>query len=206
MPPRIAPKKAKTFYTQALDYDVHLSFDVPEDVVDPFDAPEFYPPGLIATITKNDAVLTIHRKGDIALTSGDYIISSHQEFRENFPDGEVGDSDAYEWTQTGWFEIHNQQTGEKDAVLHSLSAAIAYAIENISLQAHSKQAAIAAIDAYLATHNIDPHSGHIGGEPVNTENTIFLLLRDLHNLVEDYKNSGIIDTDWDNLISAVPRT
>lgn len=122
MPTKAASKKLKRAYRKALDLDIDVSFNDPDVVIDPFDAPEFYEPGLVATISSShdSRILRIYRRESARLALDNKILNFPDEFREEFPDGELpeDDGDKTIWFETPWFELLEEQETPAGPVLH----------------------------------------------------------------------------------------
>lgn len=130
MPPRTPPKKAKALYQEALNRDVHLAFRLPEEIADPFDAPEFYEEGHVATVTNGDIRYTIWRLGYPIYAHCELILSTAEEFRENFADGvSPGDADFSFWKSNGFFEVFRGDPGGEGDVFFSLHDSVIHACD-----------------------------------------------------------------------------
>lgn len=93
--------------------------------------PEFYPHGLVLTVTVNGKSIDIHRDGQALLffdPNGVFgnvnVLRSPKEFAEAFPYGIPSDEELLDWQQNAWFDLYTPDGEHLDCVSQTLSEAV----------------------------------------------------------------------------------
>lgn len=93
--------------------------------------PEFYPRGVVLTVTVNGESIEIHRDGEALLffdPNGVFgnvnVLRSPEEFAEAFPYGIPSDEELLDWRLNAWFDLYTPEGEHLDSVSHALSDAI----------------------------------------------------------------------------------
>jgi hypothetical protein len=102
-----------------------------------FDAPEFYPEGLVAVVEIEGTIRTVLSEGErrleVATGPGAATdLSDYTEFRAHFPNGvlPLEGASGYEWLRNGWFAVYEDGEPIGDAY-DSLTNALAAAERDI---------------------------------------------------------------------------
>ena len=95
-----------------------------------FDAPEFYQFGVVAKVEGPDGKpILVSVEGERDAQYGDLHLSTYQQFRDAFPDGEMPEeSDTFVWRYNSWFAVYDDGEVMGDPMM-SLAEAVSYALD-----------------------------------------------------------------------------
>lgn len=99
-----------------------------QELVGPFDQPEFYAPGPVVAVVVDGGQFTVDRDGEALLVVADRELRTPEEFRAAFANGTLpDDGDGVEWVNNAWFGLYGpagEPVGDLDAVAYSLLEAV----------------------------------------------------------------------------------
>lgn len=96
-----------------------------------YQQPEFYPNGVVISITRDGKTVDVHRDGEALLyydKAGVFgnvnVLRTPEEFREAFPYGLPAEEELLEWSNNAWFDLYSSEGEHLDRVTMSLEEAI----------------------------------------------------------------------------------